>query len=76
MYRATYQFETDFSQLNKWKKPAEKLHKILSLYELKKHSNSTSPSIDISIWRHLCLTYDGFRDAYKLYVNGEKECRN
>ena len=25
-----------------------------------------------STWRHLCLTYDGFRDAYKLYVDGEK----
>jgi len=36
MYSATYQFETDFSQLNKWKKPAEKLHKVLSLYDFKK----------------------------------------
>jgi len=23
-------------------------------------------------WRHICLTYDAFRDVYKLYVDGEK----
>jgi hypothetical protein len=23
-------------------------------------------------WTHLCLTYDGPKDIYKLYVNGEK----
>jgi hypothetical protein len=43
---------------------------------IKNYLNSTSSYFDISIWRHLCLTYDGFRDAYKLYVNGEKEGRN
>ena len=25
-----------------------------------------------SFWRHICLTYDAFRDVYKLYVDGEK----
>jgi len=24
------------------------------------------------IWRHICITYDAFRDSWKLYVNGEK----
>jgi hypothetical protein len=23
-------------------------------------------------WTHVCLTYDGLKDIYKLYVNGEK----
>ena len=23
-------------------------------------------------WRHICITYDAFRDQYKLYVDGEK----
>jgi len=23
-------------------------------------------------WRHICLAYDGFKDLYKLFVNGEK----
>jgi len=25
-----------------------------------------------NFWRHICLTYDAFRDVYKLYVDGEK----
>ena len=23
-------------------------------------------------WRQICITYDAFRDVYKLYVDGEK----
>ena len=23
-------------------------------------------------WRHICITYDAFRDVFKLYVDGEK----
>jgi hypothetical protein len=23
-------------------------------------------------WTHICLAYDGLKDIYKLYVNGEK----
>jgi hypothetical protein len=26
----------------------------------------------VSTWRHLCLTYDGLRDSYKLYTDGVK----
>ncbi len=23
-------------------------------------------------WTHICLAYDGLKDIYKLYINGEK----
>ena len=25
-----------------------------------------------NFWRHICITYDHFRDSYKLYVDGVK----
>ena len=23
-------------------------------------------------WRHICVTYDGFKDIYKVFIDGEK----
>ena len=44
----------------------------MSLYEIELRLFGHTVKHLLSFWRHICITYDGFRDVYKLFVDGEK----